>query len=117
MKIPPYASATNRLLGNYSAKSLESPLVVDEFDKYFKVRKNVIYERARFDQQNQLSDEPAARFITKVHKLAENCEFGPMKEELICDRLVVGIHDLSLSERLQLEPDLTLDKTKRLIRQ
>ena len=91
--------------------------VVDEFDKYFKVRKDVIYERAWFNQRNQLSDEPADRFITEVHKLAENCEFGPMKEELICDRLVVGIHDLSLSERLQLEPDLTLDKTKRLIRQ
>ena len=40
-----------------------------------------------------------------------------MKEELIRDRLVVGICDLSLSERLQLESDLTLDKTKRLIRQ
>jgi len=40
-----------------------------------------------------------------------------MKEELIRDRLVVGIRDLSLSECLQLELDLTLDKTKRLIRQ
>ena len=40
-----------------------------------------------------------------------------MKEELIHDRLVVGIRDLALSERLQLEPDLTLDKMKRLIHQ
>ena len=81
------------------------------------MRRNVIYERAQFNQQNQFSDEPADRFITEVHKLAENCEFGPMKEELIRDRLVVRIRDLSLSERLQLEPDLTLDKTKRLIHQ
>ena len=35
-----------------------------------------------------------------------------MKDELIRDRLVVGIRDLALSERLQLEPDLTLDKAK-----
>ena len=40
-----------------------------------------------------------------------------MKDELIRDRLVVGIQDLALSERLQLEPDLTLDKAKQLIRQ
>ena len=40
-----------------------------------------------------------------------------MKDELIRDRLVVGIRDSALSERLQLEPELTLDKAKKLIRQ
>ena len=40
-----------------------------------------------------------------------------MKDELIRDCLVVRIRDLALSERLQLEPDLTLDKAKQLIRQ
>ena len=40
-----------------------------------------------------------------------------MKDELIRDRLVVGIRNLALSECLQLEPDLTLDKAKQLIRQ
>ena len=40
-----------------------------------------------------------------------------MKEELIRDRLVVRIRDLALSERLQMEAELTLDKAKRLIRQ
>ena len=91
--------------------------VVEEFDKYFKVKRNVIYERAWFNQRNQLPDEPADHFITEVHKLADNCEFGSMKEELVRDRLVVGIRDLALSERLQLESDLTLDKAKKLIRQ
>ena len=67
------------------------------------------------NQRNQLSDESEDRFITEVHKLAENCEFGPTKEKLIRDRLAVGIRDLLLSDRLQLEPDLTLDKTERLI--
>ena len=40
-----------------------------------------------------------------------------MKDELIRDRLVVGILDQALSERLQMEPDLTLDKAKWMIRQ
>ena len=38
-----------------------------------------------------------------------------MKEELIRDCLVVGIRDLVLSERLQMEAELMLDKAKRLI--
>ena len=36
-------------------------------------------------------------------------------EELIRDRLIVGIRDDALSECLQLEPDLALDKAKQLI--
>jgi len=91
--------------------------VIDEFDKHFTVKKNVIFEHARFNQHSQLADEPADYFITEIHKLAENCDFGAMKDELIRDRLVVGIKDSSLSEHLQLEPELTLDRAKWLIRQ
>ena len=91
--------------------------VVEEFANYFKVRKNVIYERARFNKRNQLSGESVEEFITEVHRLGDSCDFGGMKEDLIRDRLVVGIRDQALSERLQMEPDLTLDKAKRLIRQ
>ena len=36
---------------------------------------------------------------------------------MIRDCLVVGIRDRSLSERLQMEPDLSLEKAKKLIRQ
>ena len=49
--------------------------------------------------------------------MAENCDFGAMKDELIRDCLVVGIRDSSLSERLQLESELTLDRAKQLIHQ
>ena len=77
----------------------------------------MIYECARFNRHSQLPDEPVDSFITEIHTLAETCEFGDMKEELIHDRLIVGIRDLALSERLQLELDLNLEKAKRLIRQ
>ena len=46
--------------------------VIDEFDKYFKVKKNMIYERAQFNQCSQLLDESADHFITEIHKLADN---------------------------------------------
>ena len=61
-------------------------------------------------------DESADHFITELHRLAENCELGEMKDQLIRDRLVVGIRDSALSERLHLEADLTLNKVERLIR-
>ena len=52
-----------------------------------------------------------------LYKLAEDCNYGEMKDEMIRDRLVVGIRDSNLSERLQLDSDLTLDKAKKAIRQ
>ena len=36
-----------------------------------------------------------------------------MMSEMICDRIVVGIKDSQLPERLQLDPDLTLEKAKK----
>lgn len=38
------------------------------------------------------------------------CDFGPTKDEQICDHIVIRIADSDGSEKLQLEPDLTLEK-------
>ena len=52
-----------------------------------------------------------------LYKLLQHCDHGGMKDEMIKDRLVVGIRDSSLSEKLQLDPALTLAKAKKAIRQ
>ena len=91
--------------------------VIQKFDEFFKVRKNVIFERARFNQRSQGESETAEQFITSLYSLAADCEFGVLKEQLIRDRIVVGIRDSSLSAKLQMDSELTLEKAKRLVRQ
>ena len=91
--------------------------VIGRFDGFFKVRKNIIFERARFNRRNQLEGETAETYIMELYTLAESCEFKDTKEEMIRDRLVVGIRDSSLSERMQMEPDLTLERAKKMVRQ
>ena len=91
--------------------------VLAKFDAHFQVRKNIIFERAQFNRRTQEDEESVDQFITNLYSLAENCEFGTMKDELIRDRLVVGIKDIALSERLQTDEALTLDKAKKLVRQ
>ena len=91
--------------------------VMRNFDAFFKVRHNVIFERDRFNQRNQLPGESAEKYIAEVYRLAEYCNFGALKDELIRDRLVVGILDKKTSQHLQLDPDLTVDKAKTTIRQ
>ena len=64
----------------------------EKFDKYSKVRKNLVYERASFNLAHQLADESIEQFNTRLHQVAENCEFGELKSEMICDRLVINWH-------------------------
>ena len=42
-----------------------------------------------------------------------NCEYGAMTSEMIRDRLGVGIRNAPLSERIQLDPKLTLKTAKK----
>ena len=91
--------------------------VLKKVDGFFQVRKNVIYERARFNQRNQQSGETAEQYIMALYDLAQHCNYGEIKDEMIRDRLAVGIHDCSLSEKLHLDPSLTLETAKKTIRQ
>ena len=81
--------------------------VKHKFDSHFMKRRNVIFERTKFNYRRQGDDESVESFVTA---LSEHCEFGALREELIRDRMVVGLHDAKLSETLQKDVDLTLDK-------
>ena len=43
-----------------------------------------------------------ANFITDLYRLAEFCEYGSLRDEMIRDRLVVGLRNDKLSEKLQM---------------
>ena len=81
-----------------------------KFDSHFVKRRNLIYERAKFNQRRQEEGESVDAFVTSLYCLAEHCGYGSLHSEMIRDRIVVGLQDASLSERLQMDPELTLDK-------
>ena len=91
--------------------------VIAKFDSFFKVRKNVIFERACFNRRSQEDGELVEEFITSLYQLVENCEYGALQDQMIRDRIVVIIRDQALSQRMQLNCDLTLEKAKTLSRQ
>ena len=88
-----------------------------KLDDYFKVRKNVIFKWVRFNRRNQLSEETAEEYITALFHLVDSCNYGNLKDEMLRDRLLVGIRDSVLSQRLQMDPELTLAKAMKLVRQ
>ena len=64
-----------------------------------------------------MDGETAEQFIIELYNLVEFCNYGNLTSEMIQDRFVVGIQDYHLSKRLQLDPELTLEKAKRAIHQ
>ena len=48
--------------------------------------------------------------------LAEHCQYGQLHDEMVRDRIVVGIKDSKLSEKLQMDNELTLEKAISLAR-
>ena len=91
--------------------------VKEKFTSYFVKRQNVIYERAKFNRRKEEEGESLMEFILDLNHLAEHCGFGPLHQELIRDRIVVGLRDSKLSEKLQLDADLTLEKAVTAARQ
>ena len=91
--------------------------VKTKLDEHFVVRRNVFFERAKFSQHSQKEGETGDTFITALHAIAEHCNFGTLTDEMIRDRIVVGLLDAKLSEKLQLDPELTLPKAVNPARQ
>ena len=81
-----------------------------KFESHFVKRRNVIYERAMFNKRKQEEGETVDSFITSLYSLSEHCGYGFLREEMIRDRIVVGIRDAALSLKLQLIEKLTLDQ-------
>ena len=92
--------------------------VMSKLDGFFKVRKNQIFERTRFNQRNQSEGKSVEQSdITALYHLIETCKYRDLTDEMLRDGLVVGIHDSATSQKLQIDPELTLEKAMKTVRQ
>lgn len=64
---------------------------MERLNEHFVVRRNVIFERAKFNMRQQETGDSADNFITALHCLAEHCGNGELYSNMIWDRLVVGL--------------------------
>ena len=98
------------LLGLSDDEQKKYDTVLNKFEVYFVKRRNPIYKRAKFNMRRQEKGESVDSFIMSLYCLAEHCNYHDLHDKMICDRIVVGLRDSSLSERLQTDPELILDK-------
>ena len=72
--------------------------------------KNLIILRHNFNTKQQKEGESFHAFLTGLRNQADACEFGDMKDELLRDRIVVGINNTKTKDLLFAEPNLSLQR-------
>ena len=89
-----------------SEGDLKYKTVKEKFDDFHKTAKCDLRE----GQRKQEPQESVDSFITSLHFLVEHCSYGELYDEMIRDCIVVGLRDASITQKLQMDPKLTLDK-------
>jgi len=103
--------AAENILRSFSLTDIKNyDTVLVKYHGYFVKKQNVIFERAKFNQQWQLQGESVDDFTTMLHSLSEYCNYRQLREEMIQDQIVIGLRDSALSEKLHQESELTLGK-------
>ena len=84
--------------------------LITAFKEYCSPKKNITYERHKLTTRNQGENESIDQYVTELRILASTCEFETLKDGLIRDRIICGIQNQTMKERLLREADLTLKK-------
>ena len=84
--------------------------ITEKFDEYCNPRKNVTWERHKFNTRNKQVGESIDQYVTDLKTKAQMCEFANLKDSLIRDRIVCGISCDRTRARLLKESELTLQK-------
>lgn len=83
--------------------------VLASFEAFCAPRKNTVYERYKFHQRNQREGETFDTFLIDIKRLVRTCEFGENENEMLRDRIVIGVADKKLQSRLLETTALTYD--------
>ncbi|KAL5473647.1 hypothetical protein EMCRGX_G028155 [Ephydatia muelleri] len=77
---------------------------------HFCPSRSVIVQRYNFNCRTQKEGETVSQFCAELRRLSEYCEFGNTLNDMLRDRLVCGIRDITLQRRLLAERGLTFAK-------
>ena len=90
--------------------------ILQKLDEYAKPCKNEVVEGARVFRRNELTGDTFDGFLTDLRQLSLTCAFGNLKDSLIRGRIVLGIADSVVRERLLEKNDLTVESCIELCR-
>ncbi|XP_044731834.1 uncharacterized protein K02A2.6-like isoform X2 [Chrysoperla carnea] len=91
-------------------------VIIEKFEKYFIPKQNKTYERLLFNKMMQSQQQTFDEFLTLIINQVNKCQFGALKDELLCDKIVVGIINDEVRKKLLSEDELKYDKAVSICR-
>ena len=89
--------------------------LTDAFQEYCEGKTNVTVIRYQFNSYNQAS-EPMDTYIRELQSCIAHCQYGPVENSMLCDRLVCGVRDSNLRDRLLQTPNLDITQCMEMCR-
>ena len=113
-----FSDDTLKIVRNLSSDAQKTPdTVIDALRTHARGQVNVVMERRNFNLRSQHAGELFDDFVMDLRDLAKTCDFcDACEESLIRDRVVVGIRDSDIAERLLAEKGLTLTRAIEICR-
>jgi len=92
-----------------SAATVET--IFKTLQEYYEPKYNVIIEQFNFFQRKQEEFETFDKFLRDIKTIAKRCNFGDLEDTMVKVRIVLGVKNRALQERLLRAPDLSLNQT------
>ena len=109
-------ASTYRLIKTLSLpgkpKDLTFTDIVDRVKTHFNPKPSVTIKRYEFNTRKQKPGESVAEYIASLRKIAEHCDYGPVLNDMLRDRLVCGTADERVQRRYLQESTLTYTKAR-----
>lgn len=85
-------------------------IIKTKFDERFAPKQNEAYAFWVFQTLHQGEQETFDEFLTKTRTLIKKCEYGNLENRILQDKIIAGIHNDAVREKLLAEPTLGLIK-------
>nr|XP_022296799.1 uncharacterized protein K02A2.6-like [Crassostrea virginica] len=84
--------------------------VIKAMEEFCVGQTNEIYERYNFNKRDQEPNETIDAYVAVLRTLVKTCKYQALEDEMIRDRIVLGVRDNSTRKKLLQEKKLDLQK-------
>ncbi|UYV63174.1 K02A2.6-like, partial [Cordylochernes scorpioides] len=84
--------------------------LIDILKRHFSPKRSIVVERFIFFKRMQLKEENISDYLVEIKRLASSCNFGNFLEDSLRDKMVCGLYNAKIQNRILSEGDISLAK-------
>ncbi|UYV85151.1 K02A2.6-like [Cordylochernes scorpioides] len=84
--------------------------LIDILKRHFSPKRSIVVERFIFFKRMQLKEESISDYFVEIKRLASSCNFGNFLEDSLRDKMVCGLYNAKIQNRILSEGDISLAK-------